>query len=78
MRGESEGAGHRGSPEVSSMAQAWRLVYCGYDLLGCVAGNHGGIRSATLLGFDLTEHSLVGTATAVGLGVCGAHGRSTC
>jgi len=43
------------------MAQAWPLVYCGYDLLGCVAGNHGGIRSAVLLGFDLTEHSLVGT-----------------
>jgi uncharacterized membrane protein YfcA len=36
-------------------------------LLGGLVGNQGGIRSAALLGFDLSKRTFVGTATAVGL-----------
>lgn len=36
-------------------------------LLGGLVGNQGGIRSAALLGFDLSKATFVGTATAVGL-----------
>jgi uncharacterized membrane protein YfcA len=35
--------------------------------LGGLVGNQGGIRSAALLGFDLSKRTFVGTATAVGL-----------
>ena len=41
-------------------------------LLGGLVGNQGGIRSAALLGFDLSRHSFVATATAIGLVVDGA------
>lgn len=41
-------------------------------LLGGLVGNQGGIRSAALLGFDLSKETFVGTATAVGLFVDGA------
>ena len=36
-------------------------------LLGGLVGNQGGIRSAALLGFDLSKEKFVATATAVGL-----------
>lgn len=35
--------------------------------LGGMVGNQGGIRSAALLGFDLSKESFVATATAIGL-----------
>lgn len=41
-------------------------------LLGGLVGNQGGIRSAALLGFDLSKHTFVATATAIGLVVDGA------
>jgi uncharacterized protein len=41
-------------------------------LLGGLVGNQGGLRSAALLGFDLSKTSFVATATAVGLAVDGA------
>jgi uncharacterized membrane protein YfcA len=41
-------------------------------LLGGLVGNQGGLRSAALLGFDLSKQSFVATATAVGLFVDGA------
>lgn len=41
-------------------------------LLGGLVGNQGGLRSAALLGFDLSKQTLVGTATAIGLVVDGA------
>jgi uncharacterized membrane protein YfcA len=41
-------------------------------LLGGLVGNQGGLRSAALLGFDLSKHSFVATATAIGLVVDGA------
>jgi uncharacterized protein len=41
-------------------------------LLGGLVGNQGGLRSAALLGFDLSKRSFVATATAVGLFVDGA------
>lgn len=40
--------------------------------LGGLVGNQGGVRSAALLGFDLSKESFVGTATAIGLFVDGA------
>jgi uncharacterized protein len=41
-------------------------------LLGGLVGNQGGLRSAALLGFGLSKHSFVATATAIGLVVDGA------
>jgi hypothetical protein len=41
-------------------------------LLGGLVGNQGGLRSAALIGFDLSKQSFVATATAVGLVVDGA------
>jgi uncharacterized membrane protein YfcA len=41
-------------------------------LLGGLVGNQGGLRSAALLGFDLSKQRFVATATAVGLVVDGA------
>ncbi len=40
-------------------------------LLGGLVGNQGGIRSAALLGFDLSKERFVGTATAIALFVDG-------
>lgn len=65
--------------EVSGLAR--RMRFRGWvawvagavsGLLGGLVGNQGGLRSAALLGFDLTKQSLVATATAVGLVVDGA------
>jgi uncharacterized membrane protein YfcA len=41
-------------------------------LLSGLVGYQGGIRSATMLGFDVSKHAFVATATAVGLIVDGA------
>lgn len=41
-------------------------------LLGGLVGNQGGIRSAALLGFDLSKATFVATATAIALFVDGA------
>ena len=41
-------------------------------LLGGLVGNQGGIRSAALLGFNLSKENFVGTATAIALFVDGA------
>lgn len=41
-------------------------------LLGGLVGNQGGIRSAALLGFNVSKESFVATSTAVGLLVDGA------
>jgi uncharacterized membrane protein YfcA len=41
-------------------------------LLGGLVGNQGGIRSAALIGFDLSKEKFVGTATAIALFVDGA------
>lgn len=41
-------------------------------LLGGLVGNQGGIRSAALLGFDLSKETFVATATAIALFVDGA------
>jgi uncharacterized membrane protein YfcA len=41
-------------------------------LLGGLVGNQGGIRSAALVGFDLSKEAFVATATAVALMVDGA------
>lgn len=41
-------------------------------LLGGLVGNQGGIRSAALLGFDLSKQALLATATAIALFVDGA------
>jgi uncharacterized membrane protein YfcA len=40
--------------------------------LGGLVGNQGGIRSAALLGFDLSKETFVATATAIALFVDGA------
>ena len=65
--------------EVSGLAR--RMRFRGWvawvagavsGLLGGLVGNQGGLRSAALLGFDLSKQSLVATATAVGLVVDGA------
>lgn len=65
--------------EVSGLAK--RMRFHGYvawiagalsGLLGGLVGNQGGLRSAALLGFDLSKKSFVATATAVGLFVDGA------
>jgi uncharacterized protein len=65
--------------EVSGLAR--RMRFRGWvawlagglsGLLGGLVGNQGGIRSAALLGFDLSKHTFVATATAIGLFVDGA------
>ena len=50
---------------------AW-IAGAASGLLGGLVGNQGGIRAAALLGFDLSRHSFVATATAIGLVVDGA------
>jgi uncharacterized protein len=52
-------------------AAAW-LAGAFSGLLGGLVGNQGGIRSAALLGFELPKHTLIATATAIGLFVDGA------
>ena len=65
--------------EVSGLARRMRFrgwvawgAGAGSGFLGGLVGNQGGLRSAALLGFDLSRHSFVATATAVGLVVDGA------
>jgi uncharacterized membrane protein YfcA len=65
--------------EVTGLAQRMRFRgWVGWvagavsGLLGGLVGNQGGLRSAALLGFDLSKTSFVATATAVGLVVDGA------
>jgi uncharacterized membrane protein YfcA len=65
--------------EMSGLAQRMRfsgpaawIAGAGSGLLGGLVGNHGGIRSAALLGVDLPKTTFVGTATAVALMVDGA------
>jgi uncharacterized membrane protein YfcA len=41
-------------------------------VFGGLVGNQGGIRSAAMLGFDLSKHSFIATATAIALVVDGA------
>src|ERR1044072_5713738 len=41
-------------------------------MFGGLVGNQGGIRSAALLGFDLSRDAFIATATAIGLFVDGA------
>jgi uncharacterized protein len=52
-------------------AVAW-LAGALSGFLGGLVGNQGGIRSAALLGFDLSKETFVATATAVALLVDGA------
>jgi uncharacterized membrane protein YfcA len=60
--------------EVTGLAQRMRfrgpvawIAGAFSGLLGGLVGNQGGIRSAALLGFDLSKQTFVGTATAIGL-----------
>lgn len=50
---------------------AW-IAGAASGLLGGLVGNQGGIRSAALLGFNLSKANFVGTATAIALFVDGA------
>ncbi len=52
-------------------AWAW-IAGAASGVLGGLVGNQGGLRSAALLGFNLSRDSLVATATAVALFVDGA------
>jgi len=52
-------------------AMAW-IAGALSGFLGGLVGNQGGIRSAALLGFDLSKETFVATATAVALFVDGA------
>jgi uncharacterized protein len=65
--------------EMSGLAQRMRfrgwvawLAGALSGLLGGLVGNQGGIRSASLLGFELEKRQFVATATAIGLFVDGA------
>jgi hypothetical protein len=65
--------------EVSGLAQRMRfhgsvawIAGALSGLLGGLVGNQGGIRSAALLGFNLSKQTFVGTATAIALFVDGA------
>jgi len=65
--------------EISGLARrmrfrGWVAWFAGAlsGLLGGLVGNQGGIRSAALLGFDLSKEKFVGTATAIALFVDGA------
>ena len=65
--------------EVTGLAKqrrfrGWVAWFAGAasGMLGGLVGNQGGIRSAALLGFNLSKETFVGTATAIGLFVDGA------
>lgn len=45
---------------------AWIAGLCS-GLFGGLVGNQGGIRSAALLGFNLSKEEFIGTATAIGI-----------
>ena len=68
-----------GGAELAGIAQRMRfrgvtgwIAGAVSGLLGGLVGNQGGIRSAALLGTDVSKQVFVGTATAVGLMVDGA------
>jgi uncharacterized membrane protein YfcA len=70
--------------EVSGLARRMRfrgwvawIAGAASGFLGGLVGNQGGLRSAALLGFDLSKQSFVATATAVGLVVDERGCRST-
>jgi uncharacterized protein len=63
-----------GAAQLSGLAQRWRFhgasawaAGASSGLFGGLVGNQGGIRSAALLGFDLTKIRFVATATAIAL-----------
>ena len=63
-----------GTAQLTGRAQRWRLhgasarvAGAASGLFGGLVGNQGGIRSAALLGFDLTKMQFVATATAIAL-----------
>jgi uncharacterized membrane protein YfcA len=63
-----------GTAQIAGYAQRWRLhgasawvAGAASGLFGGLVGNQGGIRSAALLGFDLTKLRFVATATAIAL-----------
>lgn len=65
-----------GGGEISGLARRVRLEGAAAWLAGGLSGafgglvgNQGGIRSAALLGFDLSRHQFVATATAIALAV---------
>lgn len=64
-------AGFTGATELSAKMRfrgvgAW-IAGGASGLLGGMVGNQGGIRSAALLGFQISKESFVATATAIGL-----------
>jgi uncharacterized membrane protein YfcA len=63
-----------GAAQFTGLAQRWRLkgglawaAGAASGLFGGLVGNQGGIRSAAMLGFDLTKEQFVATATAIAL-----------
>jgi uncharacterized membrane protein YfcA len=63
-----------GTAQITGDAQRWRfhgtaawVAGAASGLFGGLVGNQGGIRSAALLGFDLTKIRFVATATAIAL-----------
>jgi len=63
-----------GTAQLSGVAERWRFHGAAAwtagalsGLFGGLVGNQGGIRSAALLGFDLTKIRFVATATAIAL-----------
>jgi uncharacterized membrane protein YfcA len=63
-----------GAAQFTGYAQRWRLkrglawvAGAASGLFGGLVGNQGGIRSAAMLGFDLTKEQFVATATAIAL-----------
>jgi uncharacterized protein len=63
-----------GTAQITGHAQRWRfrgafawVAGAASGLFGGLVGNQGGIRSAALLGFDLTKIRFVATATAIAL-----------
>jgi uncharacterized protein len=68
-----------GASEITGYARRWRfhgsvawIAGAASGLLGGLVGNQGGIRSAAMLGFDVTKERFVATATAIALCVDGA------
>jgi uncharacterized protein len=63
-----------GAVQITGYAERWRfhgsvawVAGAASGLLGGLVGNQGGIRSAAMLGFDLTRDRFVATATAIAL-----------
>jgi uncharacterized protein len=63
-----------GATQLTGFAQRWRfhgpaawIAGAASGLFGGLVGNQGGIRSAAMLGFDLSKESFIATATAIAL-----------